>query len=59
MTNERREYISCDTILAEVTQALCSHSPDEIDWVTFVSSGEPTLHSGLGGMIHQVKAHYK
>jgi len=57
MTNKRREYIPCDTILVEVTQALRSHSPGEIDWVTFVGSGEPTLHSGLGAIIRQVKAH--
>ena len=56
MTNVRREYIPCDAILAEVTQALHSHSPGEIDWVTFVGSGEPTLHSGLGEMISRVKA---
>ena len=56
MTNERREYIPPDAILAEVTQALRSHSPGEIDWVTFVGSGEPTLHSGLGEMIRRVKA---
>lgn len=56
MTNERREYISCDAILAEVTEALHSHSAGEIDWVTFVGSGEPTLHSRLGEMIDQVKS---
>lgn len=56
MTNERREYVSCDAILAEVTDALRSHSSGEIDWVTFVGSGEPTLHSGLGEMIRRVKA---
>jgi len=56
MTNERREYISCDAILAEVTEALHSHSIGEIDWVTFVGSGEPTLHSKLGEMIDRVKS---
>ena len=56
MTNERREHIPCEAILSEVTQALSNHIPGEIDWVTFVGSGEPTLHSGLGEMIRQVKA---
>lgn len=56
MANERREYISCDAILAEVTEALHSHSIGEIDWVTFVGSGEPTLHSKLGEMIDRVKS---
>lgn len=40
-----------------MTQALRGHSPGEIDWMTFVGSGEPTLHSGLGEMIRQVKMH--
>lgn len=56
MTNERREYIPCEAILAEVDETLRSHVPGEIDWVTFVGSGEPTLHSGLGEMIRGVKA---
>jgi wyosine [tRNA(Phe)-imidazoG37] synthetase (radical SAM superfamily) len=56
MTNERREYIPCDAILAEVEESLQDHGSGEIDWVTFVGSGEPTLHSGLGGMIRRVKA---
>jgi wyosine [tRNA(Phe)-imidazoG37] synthetase (radical SAM superfamily) len=55
MTNERRVYISPEAILDEVTQALEGHSPGEIDWVTFLGSGEPTLHSGLGEMIREVK----
>jgi wyosine [tRNA(Phe)-imidazoG37] synthetase (radical SAM superfamily) len=56
MTNERREYNPTKTILEEVTLALEEHPPGEIDWVTFVGSGEPTLHSRLGEMICQVKA---
>lgn len=56
MTNERKEYVPCDEILTQVKAALTSHQPDEIDWVTFVGSGEPTLHSGLGELIRQVKS---
>jgi wyosine [tRNA(Phe)-imidazoG37] synthetase (radical SAM superfamily) len=56
LINERREYIPRRQILAEVDQALASHQPGEIDWVTFVGSGEPTLHSGLGYLIREVKA---
>ena len=55
LTNTRREYIPCQDILTEVQQALSAHQPGEIDWVTFVGSGEPTLHSMLGGLIEQVK----
>lgn len=55
LTNTRRGYNPRATILAEVQQALASHPPGEIDWVTFVGSGEPTLHSGLGWLIQKVK----
>lgn len=55
MVNERREYIPVDSILIEAAETLRSHAPGEIDWVTFVGSGEPTLHSGLGEMIRGVK----
>jgi wyosine [tRNA(Phe)-imidazoG37] synthetase (radical SAM superfamily) len=56
VTNERHEYIPREEILAEVKSALDTHSPGEIDWITFVGSGEPTLHSGMGWLIRQVKA---
>ena len=56
VTNERKEYFPREEILAEVRQALASHKPGEIDWVTFVGSGEPTLHSSIGWLIQQVKA---
>jgi wyosine [tRNA(Phe)-imidazoG37] synthetase (radical SAM superfamily) len=56
LTNERREYIPRQQIFAEIEQTLASYQPGEIDWVTFVGSGEPTLHSGLGWLIRQVKA---
>ena len=56
MTNERKEYIPSEEILTQVQGALASSRPDEIDWITFVGSGEPTLHSGLGGLIRRVKS---
>jgi len=55
LVHERREYYPRQDILLEVEQALADHRPGEIDWVTFVGSGEPTLHSGLGWLIRQVK----
>ncbi|MDI6768920.1 MAG: radical SAM protein [Anaerolineales bacterium] len=55
LTNERREYVPCRDILIELEQALRIHHAGEIDWVTFVGSGEPTLHNGLGWLIRQVK----
>ena len=56
MTNERREYFSRDDIVVEVEQALASHAPGEIDWVTLVGSGETTLHASIGWLIRQVKS---
>jgi len=55
LTNERREYFPSDEILGEVQETLTSHKPGEIDWVTFVGSGEPTLHASIGWLIRQVK----
>ncbi len=55
LTNERREYFPAVDILAEAEQVLKSHKDGEIDWVTFVGSGEPTLHSRLGELIRSVK----
>ena len=55
LTNTRREYIPSQDILTEIQQALVEYQPGEIDWITFVGSGEPTLHSELGWLIQQVK----
>ncbi len=30
--------------------------PGEIDWITFIGSGETTLHAGIGWLIRQVKS---
>jgi len=55
LTNNRREYYPREDIFREVEKTLASHKPREIDWVTFVGSGEPTLHAGIGWLIRQVK----
>jgi wyosine [tRNA(Phe)-imidazoG37] synthetase (radical SAM superfamily) len=56
LTNKREEYFPRRSILAEVEKALSNHKPGEIDWITFVGSGEPSLHIGLGWLIKEVKA---
>jgi wyosine [tRNA(Phe)-imidazoG37] synthetase (radical SAM superfamily) len=56
LTNKRKVYYPPEEILAEVKQALEGHLPGEIDWVTFVGSGEPTLHANMGLLIQGVKA---
>jgi wyosine [tRNA(Phe)-imidazoG37] synthetase (radical SAM superfamily) len=55
LVNERKEYYPSEMILAEVREALDSHQPGQIDWVTFVGSGEPLLHVRMGWLIRQVK----
>ncbi len=55
LTNSRRNFSPPEAIVAEVKEALESHKAGEIDWVTFVGSGEPTLHASIGWMIRQVK----
>jgi wyosine [tRNA(Phe)-imidazoG37] synthetase (radical SAM superfamily) len=56
LTNERRDYVPVQDILFEVEKALRSREKGRIDWVTFVGSGEPTLHSRFGELIRCVKA---
>jgi wyosine [tRNA(Phe)-imidazoG37] synthetase (radical SAM superfamily) len=53
---QRADYFPPADILAEVQQAIEAHQPGEIDWVTFVGSGEPTLHASIGWLIEQVKS---
>lgn len=56
IANERRDFFPPETILVEVREALESHAPGEIDYVTFVGEGEPTLCASLGALIRGVKA---
>jgi wyosine [tRNA(Phe)-imidazoG37] synthetase (radical SAM superfamily) len=51
----RREYFPRQAILEEVKQALLAYQPGQIDWVTFVGSGEPTLYEGLGWLVRCVR----
>jgi wyosine [tRNA(Phe)-imidazoG37] synthetase (radical SAM superfamily) len=55
LTNARQDYFPRDEIVQQVKTALEAHPREEIDWVTFVGSGEPMLHLGLGRMIRKVK----
>jgi wyosine [tRNA(Phe)-imidazoG37] synthetase (radical SAM superfamily) len=56
VTHTRKDYLPTADILAEVEQARAAHKPGDIDWITFVGSGEPTLHASIGWLIAQVKA---
>ncbi len=55
LIHERKEYFPREAILEELGDVLAAHRPGEIDWITFVGSGEPTLHSGMGWLIREVK----
>ena len=51
----RQSFFEVEEVFEQVKEALRSHQPNGIDWITFVGSGETTLHSGLGEMIAGVK----
>ncbi len=55
MTIEQKDFFPAEEILTEVKNALESHQPGEIDWITFVGSGETTLYTSLGWLIREVK----
>ena len=55
LTNARREYVPRDALVAELARTLAAHAPGEIDYISFVGSGEPTLHSSLGWMLQRAK----
>ena len=55
MVNKRAEYIPREIILTQIQETLTSHIMDSVNWITFVGSGEPTLHSGLGWLIAETK----
>lgn len=51
----RDEYIDADEIIDQFREHLADHGEESFDWITFVGSGEPTLHARLGWMIREVK----
>lgn len=51
-TLKRAEYVSSTQVVAEIRSAITAGG---IDHITFSGSGEPTLNSSLGAMIHDVK----
>lgn len=53
MINERRLFYPVDAIIGELKNFLQSGIP--FDVITVVGEGEPTLYSGLGELIRQIK----
>jgi len=52
-TVERKEYAPVGAVLNEVEEKLKKISPP--DYITLSGSGEPTLHSRIGDIIHGIK----
>ena len=50
----RKEYVPTAAILEEVARFFKQNS--EIDYISLTGSGEPTLHSGIGFLIKEIKA---
>ena len=53
-TTERKPYVSVEAVIGELTAFLKGH-PEKLDYITFSGSGEPTLNSGLGRMITEIR----
>ncbi len=52
-TVKRDEYVPKDGVLSQVKNAVASKR--RIDYLTFSGSGEPTLNSGVGYLIREIK----
>lgn len=52
-TSERREFCKPDEVLAELKEVLSEIAKP--DWITISGTGEPTLHSGLGYLLAEIK----
>ena len=56
MTNQRRDFFPPEEILNEIKRAIELHSGGgEIDFVTFIGEGEPTLCKSIGWLIRETK----
>jgi wyosine [tRNA(Phe)-imidazoG37] synthetase (radical SAM superfamily) len=54
LNNTRAEYYPAEAVVMELRRALDTSA--DIDWITFVGSGEPTLHSRIGWLIRQARS---
>jgi wyosine [tRNA(Phe)-imidazoG37] synthetase (radical SAM superfamily) len=55
LTNQRKEHYPRTQILSELRATLEKQPSSEIDWLTFVGSGETTLYSELGWLVDKTK----
>jgi len=54
-TLERKEYIPINDIYTELKDFIISNQNRPIDYITLSGSGEPTLNSGSGKLIKEIK----
>lgn len=52
-TLQRKEYVPSAHVLEELRDSL--QEIIDIDYITFAGSGEPTLHTGIGELIQEIK----
>lgn len=55
LTNKREMFFPPEDILTQVQEALLKHKSGEIDWITFVGSGETMLYLGIKKLITDIK----
>lgn len=55
VVNSRRNFFEKEVTLSQVREALDKYALGEIDWISFVGSGETILQSGLGGMVYSIE----
>jgi wyosine [tRNA(Phe)-imidazoG37] synthetase (radical SAM superfamily) len=51
LTSDRKEYVSCEEILAELLGTVAAIDLEAVDYVTIVGEGEPLLNSALGCVV--------
>jgi wyosine [tRNA(Phe)-imidazoG37] synthetase (radical SAM superfamily) len=56
LTIERKEYVPADAVIEELRDFLSKG--EELDYVTFSGSGEPTLSTGIGKIIRFLKSEF-
>jgi wyosine [tRNA(Phe)-imidazoG37] synthetase (radical SAM superfamily) len=57
-TNQRREFFPVDRLLSQAEERIDLVGSANIDYLTLVGDGEPTLYSRLGVLIENLKENY-
>lgn len=57
LTTKRQSFFPKEAIFADIEKVVRANQ-DNIDYITFVGDGEPTLSSDLGSLIHECKQRF-